>query len=118
MNDITIAKISLVMTIIGIVALLGIVMIMEPVRMEIRQIDETDAGKIVKVYATIESIRMPDETAFLMLNDGSGNITGVIFKSSSINSTEFNKGDNVITTGRVSVYKGKIEIIVEGMEKR
>ena len=118
MNDITIAKISLVMAIAGILALFGIATVMEPVRMEIGQIDATDSGKIVRVYATIESISMPEETAFITLNDGTGTITGVIFKSSRINSSIFNKTDVVDTTGRVSVYRGEIEIIIEGMTKR
>jgi len=118
MNDIKIAKISLIMTAVGICGLLALVYFSQPARMAIENIDQSISGQQVQITGKLTSVSTSkDGTTFITIEDRTGSLKGVLFKSSDINFSQFNRTDNVIVEGKIAVYRGDVEIIVDKMEK-
>ncbi|MFH1630657.1 MAG: OB-fold nucleic acid binding domain-containing protein [Candidatus Aenigmatarchaeota archaeon] len=119
MNDITIIKIALVMTVVGVALLMLLVYFNNPVQTAIIDITPSDVGRLVYINGKLTTISYSEGgTIFVKVSDMTGGITGVIFKSSDINTSSFSTSDEVTMTGEVAVYRGELEIIVNRLEKR
>ena len=105
-EDESISKVSIFFAILGILALGFIVVISSPI--EVTEIGENDIGKVVIVKGEAEGVRVSGNTVFLSIND----IKIVKFSRDNIQ-----EGDPITVTGRVSLYKGELEIIADKLEK-
>ena len=69
-------------------------------------------GKIVSVSADVSSIDYKEDTVFLKLRDSSGEISAVYFGNPKY---EIISGDSVAVKGKVQLYKGDLEIIIQDL---
>ena len=110
MNDSLIMKISLLMAVLGTVALFFIVQVVEPCKISPDEITEALDGQYVKTSGVVSSFYENQGNLFFYL-DG---IKVVFFQ---VGNYSIKDGDHVSVTGKVSIYRDKLEIIADEMEK-
>ena len=109
-------KISIIIAVIGIIALFFITQYNNETVIKIKdlKIGQTEriTGMITSVYVS------KDYHAFLKVADNTGEISVIAFKNSNIDAAyEVENGDQVSVLGRVDEYKGKLEIIAKEITK-
>jgi len=108
-------KISIVVALIGIVALFFIVKYQQQ---NIVKISDLRQGQIERITGMINSVYISkDGHTFLKVTDSSGEISVVAFKSSNIDTYNLEIGDQISVLGRIEEYKGKLEIIAKEIKK-
>ena len=108
-------KISIVVALIGIVALFFIVKYQQQ---NIVKISDLRQGQIERITGMINSVYISkDGHTFLKVTDSSGEISVVAFKSSNIDTYNLEIGDQISVLGRVEEYKGSLEIIASEIKK-
>lgn len=80
-----------------------------PAERDIGSIEPQDIGQKVHVRGTVTSSSSYESTSFFNISDRSGEIAAVSFDSSKM----FSTGEEIAVTGRVTLYQGKLELIVE-----
>ncbi|MFH0928936.1 MAG: OB-fold nucleic acid binding domain-containing protein [Candidatus Aenigmatarchaeota archaeon] len=115
-NFMDILKISIAVSIIGIVSLFFITMIFEE---EITEVSEIKIGQIEKINGMVTSVYVSrDSHVFLKVADNTGEVTVVAFKNSNIDEAyDLEIGEEVTVLGRVDEYKGELEIIANEIRK-
>lgn len=105
-----ILKISIAVSIIGILFLFLVTVIFEE---EITDISEIKIGQIEKVSGMVTSVYVSrDSHVFLSVADNTGEVTVVAFKNSNIDEAyDLEIGEEITVLGRVDEYKGELEII-------
>lgn len=90
----------------------------ETEKMDIADIDKSTIGNNVEVFADIISYYASNGNYFLKISDNTGNATAVLFKNvaSTNDISKLEKGQKIILTGKVSEYKGNLEIIADKIE--
>jgi aspartyl/asparaginyl-tRNA synthetase len=117
LSDDQIIKISLVFSFAGIIALFILVLTTEPGFVEINSIDSSMLGENVKTVGYVKGAFESNGHVFLTLEDGgpaSKSIKVVMFKRDAEkqpNIYSVRKGDNITVLGKISIYKGELEII-------
>ena len=108
-------RVALICSIIGIVALFFVVQFIEPQKIEVKNA-ENYVGQTVILTGRITEARV-NSTAFLKLEQNGYEITSVIFPRElrSINLTSI-RNKTVSVEGKLSVYKGDMEIIVKSLD--
>ncbi|GEM_PF-2488516 len=117
MDDATLAKASLIVALAGIAGIAAVSYTLEPESTFIADIDGADSGKIMKVTGSLSGLSQRDGNYFLTIDDGS-EIDAVIFESDARKMgglAGLKKGASVEATGRVAVYRGELEIIVQAL---
>jgi len=111
-----ILKISIVIAILGIIALFFITQYNKE---NIIKIEDLKIGQIERVTGMITSVYVSkDEHVFLKVADNTGEVTIVAFKNSNIDAAyELENGDQISVLGRVDEYEGKLEIIAKEISK-
>ena len=119
-TDEKLAKISLVLAVIGIIAIYLSITLPGPERLKIESIDEKDSGRLVSVNGTINSISASNGNIFIGLEDATGNITVVMFERTARGQKvyELQENDSVVVDGQVGIYKSELEIIASKIENR
>jgi DNA/RNA endonuclease YhcR with UshA esterase domain len=108
-------KISIAATLIGIVALFFIVRYQQQNTIKISDLRQ---GQVEKITGMINSIYISkDGHTFLKITDSSGELSVVAFKSSNIDTSDLEIGDQISVLGRVEKYKGSLEIIAKEIKK-
>lgn len=107
MEDSTITKVSFVLTLIGIAGVAATAYLAEPY--ELDTISESDIGKIVKLQGVAESVRRSGDALFL-------EVDGFRIVQFSAEETNIKDGYRIEVTGRVSLYKGNLEIIADSVK--
>jgi len=108
MNNNTLLKISLIISILGILILLLLVNIIEPTQIKIKNINENLLNNKIQIIGKIQSIKTYKESNFeiLTINDSTGKIDVLI--NNLI--TNITKNQTVIVIGKISEYKNNLEI--------
>ena len=106
-------KLSLTISIIGIVALFFILEAIEPKHVSISEINNEMIGQHVTVKGVANNVYNNEGTLFLSLTDGNQNIKVIMFQSSS----EVNENDTIEVIGKLALYKNELEIIASGIKK-
>jgi len=110
-----IIKLSIVVAMLGIVALFFIIKYNEQNTVKISELKE---GQVEKITGMINSVYISkDDHAFLKVADTSGEVSVVAFKSSNIDVYNLEIGDQISVLGRVEEYKGELEIIAKEIKK-
>lgn len=117
-RDETLLKLSFLTSIIGIILLFVFAQALETEKMNIEDIDKTFIGKNVEVFADITSFYESNGNYFLKLTDKTGNITAVLFKNDAnkVDTNKLKKGVQIKLNGKISEYKGYLEIIADKIE--
>ena len=111
-----ILKISIVVAIVGLIALFFISRIFTE---EVTEISELKIGQMERISGMVTSVYVSrDSHVFLKVADNTGEITVVAFKNSNIDEAyELEIGEEVSVLGRVDEYKGNLEIIAKEISK-
>ncbi|MCX6815355.1 MAG: exodeoxyribonuclease VII large subunit [Candidatus Aenigmarchaeota archaeon] len=107
LSDKQLAKLCLIITVIGIIFLF-VVANLQIEEVSIGNISNKDVGKVVAITGSVEGFYSKTGNIFFTLNDNTGNISVVMF-----NSDLSLVGKSVAVTGKVSLYKSKIEVIAD-----
>ncbi len=114
-SDRTLMKISLIMAITGIIALFFITQSLETLEPRITDINDKITGRNVIVHGIIMDFAEKDGNIFLTLENDS-RIDAVVFEKDARNVKNLSVGMNVTIAGKVTIYKGNIELSVKTIE--
>ncbi|MFH0869239.1 MAG: OB-fold nucleic acid binding domain-containing protein [archaeon] len=106
MRDSTLVRLSLAWALIGIFVLLGIAAFAKPEQVHISEL-ENNLGKTVAVSANVAGASYKQDVSFFTLEDETGTISAVFFG----NMTGISEDDVIAVKGKVSVYKGELELV-------
>lgn len=107
MQESTLLKVSLIVSLIGIFLILLISEKISLPTSNINLINETHIDKNVKVKGIVESIAETPGLIILTLKDTTGSITVIIFKDEEL---KLEKNSLIEVEGTVVKYKNKLEI--------
>ncbi len=110
MEDSTLLKISLIISITGIFTLLFILEFSEVKPFQIKDITKKQLENQIKIQGEITSIKETPGLYILNVNDLTETITVIIFKEDPLN---IKKGMYIEVTGEVQEYKDELEIIAD-----
>ena len=112
MEEASLLKMSLLCSLAGIVGLYLVSQLVETPQTPIQEIVPEEVGKTVRVCGWVTKMFVsPREHIFLKLGDG-GDLDVVIFNSTASQADyEVQVGDQVCVLGKVSEYRGKLELI-------
>ncbi|BAM70689.1 conserved hypothetical protein [Methanothermobacter sp. CaT2] len=121
LDDRSLLLISLFLGLSGFIGMIISADTVTPPEVSVSSINHGMVDRKVTVEGTVEDFRESEHsgTLFLVINDGSGVITAVIFESTSAEikknglDPHLLRGMKVRVTGKVNEYKGSLEIIVE-----
>lgn len=119
-NDKTLAKLAAVVFAVGIVALFVVVQMAEPLVVEAKDVDEELIGKAVVLDVSVEKIIIKDGHIFIDGSDGTGEVRIVMFVSDAKKQEDVynvTENDTISVTGKVSLYKGSLEVIASSIER-
>jgi len=119
LDDKTIFRVSIALAAAGIILLTLAAYFLQPAKIAISEIDESQVGKVARITGTIESISGTD-TRFLKLSDGYGSITIVVFEreARNIDMEGLKVGEEISLTGKISLYRGEIEVILSSLDAK
>lgn len=112
-------KISLTISLLGVITLLILANTLEPKLTSINKITIKELNKKVRIQGQIINIKNYENTKtketfyILTISDGVGKIDTVLNTKSNSNLLNIKINQNVTITGRVSQYKDKLQIQVE-----
>lgn len=111
-----ILKISIVIAILGIIALFFITQFNKE---NIVKVEDLKIGQVERITGMVTSVYVSkNDHVFLKVADNTGEITVVAFKNSNIDTAyELENGDQVSVLGRTDEYEGKLEIIAKEIRK-
>ncbi len=100
-------KISLMISIIGMIILLYSADTYYPEQKNINDIDESLQGQYILICGIVKDLRQAGSNTFIQIKDKDGSIDVVFFEK--IDSIKDNS--NICIKGIVGIYKGKVEIL-------
>ncbi len=110
-----IAKISFILSLIGILVLMILTSIISPREiLPIKNLNETMLNKQVAVQAEIIQVRNYEGFQILTLRDASGIIKATAFSKTPLNKTN---SQEVIVTGKITKYEDDIQIAADKIIK-
>ena len=107
MQNSTLLKLSILISIIGILTLLILINIIEPTKLRIKDIFSKDLNKKVEVTGKIQGIKTYKESNFqiITLNDSTGKIDITLD-----NPTNLTKNQTIIVIGKITEYQTNLQI--------
>ena len=114
MKDEMLMKLSLIISIIGVIALFIFVQFTEPIKVSVSRIDDSMLGQNIEVTGQIESFSAKDGNIFFILNDNTGKIKVVMFERDARRTDGayiLAEQSNVSVIGKISLYKSEFEVI-------
>ncbi|NIO44093.1 MAG: exodeoxyribonuclease VII large subunit [Candidatus Aenigmarchaeota archaeon] len=111
-----ILKISIVIAILGIIALFFITQFNKE---NIVKVEDLKIGQVERITGMVTSVYVSkNDHVFLKVADNTGEVTVVAFKNSNIDTAyELENGDQISVLGRTDEYKGELEIIAKEIQK-
>lgn len=100
-------KISLIISVIGMIILSYSADTYSPEHMLTKDIDESIQGQYILVCGIVKDLRQADSNTFMQIEDKDKSIDIVFFEK--IDSIKDNS--NICIKGVVEIYKGKVEIL-------
>ncbi len=110
MEDKTLLKLSLIVSLTGILFLMIISDNMEIKEYKIKDLTKKQVNKDIKVKGTITKVTETPGLYIFNINDNTGDITAILFKEDPINLTV---SQEVILEGKLVEYKDRLEINVQ-----
>ena len=112
-------KISLTISLLGIITLLILANTIEPKLTKIKDITIKQLNKKVKILGKIENIKIIENNKtresfqILTISDETGKVDAVFNTKPNLNLLNLKINQNLIITGRVTQYKDKLQIQAE-----
>ncbi|MBS3149099.1 exodeoxyribonuclease VII large subunit [Candidatus Woesearchaeota archaeon] len=113
MDDKKLTKLSIIVSILGLILVYYASIKIEIKSYDISQIDKSMLDKDVKITGKITNIVKTKTVLILNVKDESASITAVSFDPGDINLKE---GQEIEVTGKVALYKNKLEIISDSIK--
>lgn len=117
LDDRALLIISVFLGISGFIGMIISSASLTPPIVRVSDMDRSMMDREITVEGTVESVHeLKSGTLLLKINDGTGTVTAVAFKSVSKDmelSPEILSGMRIQVTGRVKEYHGSLEIVVE-----
>mgnify|MGYP006266501385 CR=1 FL=1 len=102
--------IAVIWSLIGLFALLLLANFAQPPELKISDLD-SNVGKIVALNnVSVSSVSYKSDVVFMTLRDSSGEISAVFFGNPKY---EIIENDMVAVKGKVQLYKGNTEIVIQ-----
>ncbi|MEM7819527.1 MAG: OB-fold nucleic acid binding domain-containing protein [Candidatus Aenigmatarchaeota archaeon] len=118
-SDNSLIKISLTITLIGLIALFLIVHFIGPKEIEIGKINKDMIGQIVLLRANVESYFSNDGHIFIDAKDSTGTIKVVMFENEAKNNPlvyYIEKNNTIEIRGKIQLYKNELEIVATSIK--
>ncbi|MEK6941005.1 MAG: OB-fold nucleic acid binding domain-containing protein [Nanoarchaeota archaeon] len=113
MDEKRLKHVSILVIVIGMSGLLYLSYVLEPKLVNINDISDEIVGSKVKIAGIVDSVHERGKVYFVTVSDASGKILAVSFDGLPV---EVWDGSNVEVIGNVKIYKGELEIIIEGIK--
>ena len=112
---------SLFLSILGLIGVVVVAYFTTPMEVRLEDVTEDLLGKYVMVRGEIKRMRWSDEGhVFLTIGNENARLKIVIFASTASKLKELKElesGDKVLVKGRVSEYRGEIELVAENIKR-
>lgn len=99
---------------VGVATVYASSMYIEPESFDINQLQRSWQGRKVVLTGNVSDPYKAGGHSFFELDDGTGRINAVAFNSE----LELEEGQSVSVEGRLSMYEGQLEVIVDELERR
>ena len=110
MRERTFLIIAVIWSLVGLFVLLLLASFAQPPQLKISDLEQ-NVGKIVQLNnVSVSAISYGKDTVFLKLRDSTGEISAVYFGTPEY---EIIENDAVAVKGKVQLYKGNIEIVIQ-----
>lgn len=117
MNDSTLLKLSIGVSVVGLFFLAVGVSLKEPLLVAIEEISVSQRGELVTVTGYVEDVTVKNGHLFFRLGDRTGSIRIVFFRNDlerqNLYPLDLAEGMLVSVEGRVEVYKGVLEVVAD-----
>lgn len=107
MNEKTLLKLALIMTVTGLLILFFISETIEPKEKPLSQINKENIDAFVKLTGTITSVASKEKVTFIQINKQE-TAQVILFDNISLS-----RGDKVEIIGKITEYNGKLEVIAQ-----
>lgn len=114
MNNQTLIRISLIITLIGIFLLLFLISTIKPIKMNIKDISSENLNQKIQIKAKISGIKDFNTFQIISLNDSTGKINSILNKNS--NKLNLEKNQTILITGTITEYNNELEIQTEKIQ--
>lgn len=108
MNESSLFKIALTVSLIGILILLIVVENTEVKKVSINEIQDKNEEEIVRISGEVNNFKETPGLYLLDVEDDSGKISAIVFKEDKLN---ISKGNRVDIEGTIKEYQNKKELI-------
>ncbi len=113
MRDETLLKLSIFASVIGILLIVFITQTMEVKAVKISDIKKSMSGDKIITYGYVNSVYEKSGNMFINIADNASEILVVAFK----NHFNIKKGDYIKVKGKVNIYKNRLEIIADSINR-
>ena len=113
-SDNKLIKISLIVSVLGLIAILFSSQTIVPEIVEIGDINENNIGQYISIEGVVTDLDSSGNTTFIEISDDVNSIKGIIFEG-NLNKEIF-EGDELKLFGNIEIYKNEIEIIIKKIE--
>jgi len=115
MKEKTLLKYCIILSIVGLSILFIGTNSTEAKKIDIKDIEKNNIGDFVSITGTVKSKYYNGEHMFFDLEESDKKIHVVFFKNTieknKINPEEIRNGDIIRVTGKIDIYKNKLEVI-------
>ncbi len=113
MDDASLLKVSLIVSCLGMMLLVGLDYWYVAPSMKIKEITLEKVGQEVIIKGELKSSYLKSGNLLFELSDDSGKIQGILFHAEE----SLKKGERVEVEGKVQRYKGNPEIVATAMKR-
>ena len=120
-TDEELRKLSLFFSIFGLIGVLVLAYFTTPIEVRLEEVTEEMLGKYVLVKGEVKRMKWSEDGhVFLTLGNENIRLKVVIFASRASklkDLRELESGDSILVKGRVSEYRGELEVVAEDIKK-
>ncbi|MBI2971161.1 MAG: exodeoxyribonuclease VII large subunit [Candidatus Aenigmarchaeota archaeon] len=118
LSDSQVMKVSLVVSVVGLVALFLVTLDLEPNKVSLNEITDSMVGQRIQASGMIKALSVKEGTVFFTLVNGS-ELNIVVFEKDARRGkfNETTNGENVTVDGTLNFYRGELELIATKVYK-
>jgi len=80
---------------------------------DVEDVQPQDIGEKVKIRGTVESFSKYGATTIMTISDNTGSLKAVSFDSNK----KFSTDQRIEARGKVTMYKGKLEVVIDSVSR-